>query len=233
MAVREALVTVTWNCNGLFNKILELREFVNEHNPHIILLQETHFRPGMNPKIPNYNMIRTDHTNAAGTRAIRGTAIYVKNHLNYINITTPIQNCVDATGISLLIPGEPQLIFFSVYLPPKGNASDILVDLQRLLALDVNVILSGDFNAHHSLWNCSHVNDHGKMIYDFLCTQSAPDHPPTPTHFTNRSSSTIDFSSYHGFNYPKEMSSLQELSSDHNPLFTSFQLSPPPPRLGK
>ena len=86
MVNRGCLFLCSWNCNGINSKILELRDFVIEHSPDIILLQETHLRPGKSFKIPNYIIIRNDFIDPNSPRAIRGIAIYIKNNLNYLPV---------------------------------------------------------------------------------------------------------------------------------------------------
>ena len=55
----------------------------------------------------------------------------------------------------------------SVYLPPSSPIDvkelDHLVD-----QLTTPFILMGDFNAHHTLWGCTNMNDKGRIIEDFI-----------------------------------------------------------------
>ena len=234
MVNRGCLFLCSWNCNGINGKILELREFINEHSPDIIFLQETHLRPGKTLKIPNYVIIRNDFINPNSPMAIRGTAICIKSNLNFIPVSTPALNVVNAIGIKIILPGTPPLNFFSVYNPNGESASDIKADLKTLLNFDVNTFLLGDFNAHHPFWNCTRSNAYGNAIYDILLHSNADIiFPDSPTHFTHLSSSTIDFGLFNGFNFDKNIESVSELSSDHNPILIKLQirLPPEPPKI--
>ena len=94
--------------------------------------------------------------------------------------------------------------------------------------------LLGDFNAHHPFWNCTRPNDYGNAIYDILLHSNADIiFPDSPTHFTHLSSSTIDFGLFNGFNFDKNIQSVSELSSDHNPILIKLQirLPPEPPKI--
>lgn len=228
---RGCLSVISWNCNGLQGKILELREFVQEHAPDLILLQETHLRPGINLRIPNYNIIRDDHINNNSPRPIRGTAICIKNSLNFNPVSLPPLKIAGATGVTLTFPSAiPSLTFVSVYMPIGESASDVIHDLRRLLSCDVNTLVAGDFNAHHTSWNCRNNNTYGTNINNFLLNSNADIiFPDSPTHFTDHSSSTIDFGLFYGFNYAKSITSLSELSSDHNPIKINLQIRIPPP----
>ena len=228
---RGCLSLVSWNCNGLAGRILELREFVKEHNPDILMLQETHLDQSKSCKIPNYTIFRNDfiNPNPSSIRNIRGTAICLRNNLNATLATPPPLQFINAVGISLLLSGSPPLTFFSVYVPHNCPVNDIISDIKKLLNYDVNSFLVGDFNAHHPLWNCFNSNTYGMGIYNFL-NHSYTDilFPDSPTHYAENSSSTIDFGLFQGFNYDKSIVSLPELSSDHNPIQINIQIRTPP-----
>ncbi|GFV38019.1 hypothetical protein TNCV_3036521 [Trichonephila clavipes] len=49
-----------WNANSLRNKIHEVREFVNEQNFDLFLVQETWLEPGIDPQIANYRLFKDD-----------------------------------------------------------------------------------------------------------------------------------------------------------------------------
>ena len=107
MVNRCCLFLCSWNRNGINSKILELREFIHKHSPDVILLQENYLSPDKSFKIPNYVIIRNDFINPNSPRAIRGTAICIKNNLNFIPVSPPAFNVVDAIGIKIILPGSP------------------------------------------------------------------------------------------------------------------------------
>ncbi|GFU50463.1 RNA-directed DNA polymerase from mobile element jockey [Trichonephila clavipes] len=59
--------------------------------------------------------------------------------------------------------------------------------------------------------------------------------PPTPTRFGHNSANTIDIALIKIFYYPFTISSIDDLSSDHNPVFLNFNfklvVEPPNPRV--
>ncbi|GFW16035.1 hypothetical protein TNCV_2863681 [Trichonephila clavipes] len=57
---RFGLRIAAWNANGVRSRIIELRDFINKHSLDIILIQETHLRPGVSIRVPNYTLYRND-----------------------------------------------------------------------------------------------------------------------------------------------------------------------------
>ncbi|GIY65391.1 hypothetical protein CEXT_468821 [Caerostris extrusa] len=74
-------------------KIEDLKHFAEQNSLDIILIQETHLRPGSrSPKINNYNFYKTDKIFNDNTRRDMypgGTAIFIKKHIPHHHIPTP------------------------------------------------------------------------------------------------------------------------------------------------
>lgn len=45
-----------WNLNGFYNKIIDLKFFINNEKPNIFCLQETNLKPNHCVKINNYSV---------------------------------------------------------------------------------------------------------------------------------------------------------------------------------
>ncbi|GFW73553.1 hypothetical protein TNCV_4327101 [Trichonephila clavipes] len=105
-----------WNANGVRSRIVELRDFINKHSLDIILIQETHLRPGVSIRVPNYTLYRND----TQTQNIPSgdTAILIKSSLNLHHILTPTLGTVEATTVVLTPPGENPLLIAYIYIPP-------------------------------------------------------------------------------------------------------------------
>lgn len=237
MASNGAVYIVSWNCNGIQGRLDEFKEFIKEHTPDLILLQETHLRPANPLKIPNYDIIRNDYPILSRGRAIRGTAICIKKDTNYTHVQFHNLLCLNATGINVYYPNTPPITIVSVYVPCGERPNNVITDIKYLLTLNQNILLMGDFNAQHRAWNCSSNTHYGTHLHNLIQNSSTIDiiFPPTPTHFTYTNSlpiveknSTIDFGLFRGLNYVKEISSLCALSSDHNPVKLSIQIHRPP-----
>ncbi|GFV75883.1 probable RNA-directed DNA polymerase from transposon X-element [Trichonephila clavipes] len=213
----------SWNANGILNKISEFKIFVEKHSPDLALIQETHLRPHHNINITNYNCYRNDRIGDGIARG--GTLILVRKNISHYNIPTPTLNHIEATVVVI----TPQnLNPISIYVPPTSDARLFTLDLENLLQTNSNCVIFGDFNATHNMWNCPNNSIRGCQLKTFAeildLTIAFPD---TPTRFGSRSANTLDFALINNFNFPFNINSIAELSSDHNPVILNFSLLPP------
>ncbi|GFS88200.1 putative RNA-directed DNA polymerase from transposon X-element [Trichonephila clavipes] len=98
-----------------------------------------------------------------------------------------------------------------------------------------NCILFGDFNATHNAWNCKNNTTRGRHLFNFANMLNLNiAFPSTPTRFGHNSANTIDIALIKNFYYPFTINSIDDLSSDHNPVFLNFNFklaeAPPNPR---
>ncbi|GFX60273.1 probable RNA-directed DNA polymerase from transposon X-element [Trichonephila clavipes] len=116
----------------------------------MMMIQETHLRPGVSIRVLNYTLYRNDRQ----TQNIPsgGTAILIKSSLKYHHIPTPTLGTVEATIVVLTPPGENPLLIASIYIPPTTTPSACIHDLEEIFALEHSSILCGDYNAHHTHW---------------------------------------------------------------------------------
>ncbi|GIY22493.1 putative RNA-directed DNA polymerase from transposon BS [Caerostris darwini] len=79
--------------------------------------------------------------------------------------------------------------------------------------------MCGDFNAPYQVWKCFTNRPRGNQLLKFA-NQTDLDiiAPTTPTIFGYNSTSTIDLALNKNFVFPFYISSLSELSSNHNPI---------------
>ncbi|GBM90163.1 putative RNA-directed DNA polymerase from transposon X-element [Araneus ventricosus] len=86
--------------------------------------------------------------------------------------------------------------------------------------------MCGDFNAHHTNWNCRRKNFTGNALVHYAqCNNLEILAPPTPTRYGPSSATTIDLILIKNFSYNYEIDSLAELSSDHNPVILKFDFN--------
>ncbi|GFV39237.1 hypothetical protein TNCV_4474631 [Trichonephila clavipes] len=115
---RFGLRIAAWNANGVRSRIIELRDFINKHSLDIILIQETHLRPGVSireyPTTRSTEILRQTQNIPSG-----GTAILVK----ILSQISPHSNTDSRGGRSYAIGSfsarrrKPVLIA-SIYIPP-------------------------------------------------------------------------------------------------------------------
>uniref|UniRef100_A0A2S2NJB5 Putative RNA-directed DNA polymerase n=1 Tax=Schizaphis graminum TaxID=13262 RepID=A0A2S2NJB5_SCHGA len=218
------LKIVHWNANGITRKTNELSAFISTYKPDIILLNETHLKPNLSLKIPNFITYRNDLPLIRGSPAHGGTAILVHRTIVHqqININTKLQS----TSILIKINNKTTLVS-SVYKPPSSTL--IRSDLDLLINAADNIIIAGDLNSKHPLWNSRRTNATGLILYNHLLQNDysivAPD---TPTHFPSSKKyrpDVLDIAIVRT-HLLVHVTNLNELSSDHNPILLELSDSP-------
>ncbi|GFS50147.1 probable RNA-directed DNA polymerase from transposon X-element [Trichonephila clavipes] len=105
--------------------------------------------------------------------------------------------------------------------PPKGTALNN--HLEYFLQTSSHCVVFGDFNATHSAWNCNVNSNRGKHLFNFANILNLHiAFPDSPTRFGHNSANTIDFALIKNFYYPYTIKSINDLYSDHNPVFLNF-----------
>ncbi|GFT39508.1 RNA-directed DNA polymerase from mobile element jockey [Trichonephila clavipes] len=110
-----------------------------------------------------------------------------------------------------------------IYRHPHGSIN--VTELDAILAHNNRTFLFGDFNAKHSSWNTGRSNANGNILSNWAVASAidiiAPP-PDTPTHFNHNAPSTvIDISFAANFSH-SNVFTVNELSSDHNPVIFDF-----------
>ncbi|GFW14388.1 probable RNA-directed DNA polymerase from transposon X-element [Trichonephila clavipes] len=220
------LCLCSWNANGILSKITELKIFIEQHSPDLILIQETHLRPSHNINIANYTCYTNYRpTSSDNNRAFGGTLILVKNTINRYSLPTPPMQTIEATIVILTPFDHDPISIVSVYVPPKSDEYTFTIDIENLIQTSSNCVLFGDFNAPHTAWNCNSNSSRGIRLLDFTnLTNLYIAYPDTPTRFGLNSANTLDIAIIRNFYYPYTINSLHELSSDHNPVMLNFTL---------
>ncbi|GFQ93255.1 putative RNA-directed DNA polymerase from transposon X-element [Trichonephila clavata] len=209
---------VSWNANGIRSRVEEFREIITEWNPDIINLQETHIQACHHLSFPNYNIYRTDRTFRGG-----GTAILIKRNIPHheVKITNP---SFELTAIQIVRPNSHPITVISAYRSPLKPI--LIQDLHSLFRNHDYVLVAGDLNAKHHSWNPhTHQNVAGHTIRRFCDSTGFPLNAPLePTHFHNSLRNTIrDLAICKGMTVT-EVTSIPELSSDHNPVLFEVSL---------
>lgn len=179
----------TWNARSVSKKKHELIYFLDKFNIDIILITETHLKPGMGFHIPHYYIYRNDRTD----QACGGVAIAIKKSISHTLLPNVALQSIENVSLYVVLP-HGSLRVTCCYIP-NSNHGHFRQDLNRLTTSSAYII-GGDFNCRHSYWNCSRVNKGGRILYDFLNSRSdcVLHFPDSPTYYqNNRTSSTIDF----------------------------------------
>ncbi|GFY34143.1 probable RNA-directed DNA polymerase from transposon X-element [Trichonephila clavipes] len=189
---------------GFLQAILEMQKIFSLFPSLLIRFSGSPFIPG--------TLTENDRTHPAPGRG--GTAILIKNCISHYHVPTPPQiTGVEATLIMLTPMDHEPIIIGSTYIPPSyQNFRNLGAALDPIFNINNITILVGDFNAKHTSWGCP---------------------PPTPTRFGIASATIIDYALIKNLNWPCNIDSISELSSDHNPIklhfpkTANFELPPP------
>ncbi|GIX96696.1 putative RNA-directed DNA polymerase from transposon X-element [Caerostris darwini] len=120
----------------------------------LLLIQESHLRNKGKFYLPNFDCFGNDRSNPLCVRATGGTAIFMKSHLPYHHIPTrPLQH-IEPTIISLNLPNLDPIITASICVPVTSDPQLLTLNLDSIMQLGSNIIMRGDFNAHHQVWKC-------------------------------------------------------------------------------
>ncbi|GIY27773.1 RNA-directed DNA polymerase from mobile element jockey [Caerostris extrusa] len=95
--------------NGIKNRKIELQDFINNHSPDLLLIQESHLQKRDKFYLPNFEFFRNDRDNPLLQDCGR--------HLPYHHIPTPPLQHIEATVISLNLPNLDPIIIASIYVP--------------------------------------------------------------------------------------------------------------------
>ncbi|GBM88937.1 hypothetical protein AVEN_146631-1 [Araneus ventricosus] len=106
----------SWNAGGIKGKFRELKYFIDEKQPDIVALQETHLNPGVKLSIPNYTTYRNDRMTHRGG----GTALLIKNSINH-HPTPVFTSTFENTSVSIDLPNNNRFTISSIYRPPMGG----------------------------------------------------------------------------------------------------------------
>ncbi|GFY02372.1 probable RNA-directed DNA polymerase from transposon X-element [Trichonephila clavipes] len=220
------LSLISWNANGILNKILEFKLFVEKYSPDGILIQETHLRPVHKFSIANYKCYRNDRITDGP--ASGGTLILIKKSIPHFNTPTPQLYYIEATTVTINPPNFDPLTITSIYVPHHSDKYLFTLDIDTIMQVNSHCVIFGDFNATHNTWNCSQNSTRGTHLKNYCdSTDFEIIFPATSTRFGYGTQNTLDFAIVKNFNFPYSIESLPELSSDHNPVFLNFSFSFP------
>ena len=162
----SGLKCLQWNARGLTkSRLEEFRSLLNSLDPDLVFISETHWNKKYQIRFKNFATLNRDRN----TRRGGGVALLVKNSLQFSALPSSSTSTLEVIGAKIQVDSGA-VHCFSVYCPKGDCQAD---EIKTLLNCPSPVILAGDLNAHHSLWESnSAVNAAGKAI-----TAVLTDHP--------------------------------------------------------
>ena len=223
------------NINGINNKHEELKQLAHTTQPDIITIQETKLRrTTKTPTLPDYTHIRTDRQGKLGG----GLLTYIRHNITFTNLPIPSHINTHNTELQLVKVHtnnyNKSITIANIYIPPRNTKlphyatldTDITSCIQHITDIP-NSILTGDVNAHSTLWY-SHTDDHrGNLISNIIndsnhitLNTNTPTRVPNTTlqQTTSPDITSISTSLYNNTTWNTKHS----LSSDHLPIFITL-----------
>ena len=221
------------NAGGIKTKHGEISDFLHEHNIHIALIQETKLKPNTRlTTFTDYTTLRLDTQPSE-----HGLITLVHKNIQFTNTTQQLTTLITdqhtkIQSIKIQIKNK-EFNIINLYIPPVSRTCprDFLPDLSTL-SNTPNLIMAGDFNAHHTSWLNTQNNDpRGTHIHDNLIHLIPLNNPTLPTRIPtqrnqNNTSPDITFCTPN-LHTDLTWTPVTALSSDHLPIITSLKLQSP------
>ena len=230
------LIILQVNINGLRNKLEELKLLIHDTHADIITIQETKLTPkAKTPKIHNFTAVRTDGLYKAGG----GLITLIRDNITFT--TTDIPSTINTHNtelqmVKVYINNTKHITIANIYIRSRDTTSTQYktadTDIQHCIQYTTNIphsVLTGDVNAHSTLWHM-YTDDHrGQLIVDVISTS---DHitlnTNTPTRVSNttlQQTSSPDITTVSNTLYNRTSWTTQQvLSSYHLPIISTINI---------
>jgi len=215
-----------WNARGIVKKSEELRLFLIDNSIDIMLITETHMRPGLKMYLPGYDQYFANHPS---NTAKGGSAILIKT--NIIHTQTESTTRTELQLASLDIPTNGGVLkIASLYLPPSEPWTKNDFD-QLLASLGPKFLAGGDFNAKHQWWGNLRSCCRGKRLQEAIVSSScqilATGGPTFYSSNTRLTPTALDFFIVNGVQLNQlSIETKYELSSDHLSIVATLSQTP-------
>ena len=230
----NSLRIVAWNAFGLLPRRSELMTFVTEYDVDIILLSETHLAHYHSFSLPAYACYRQDRPLRPRCPPSGGTAVLVHRRISH-RLLPPLDTSIIEGCAVAVDAGGSELRVVSAYLRPGRRTPPPPEEWDALLDHPLSTIVAGDLNAKHPSWNSRVVNAYGNSLFRFVSGDPALNviGPEDPTYFPfhGHRPDVLDIVVVKNVARNIEVSSVSDLSSDHNPLVITVRELSASPRL--
>ena len=210
------LTIIAWNPDILTNRQDELIQILNNHKPHILCLQETGLKTGINLTVKGYNIYRSDRQTERG-----GTAILVHEDIPAQQVNIPTEH-LEHTTVYLHLD-LTQLTVCSAYAPMGKLTAQ---DLRSVMNRPHQTALIGDINARHKSTGSKYTSKNGTVLFSPFSESPTLLIPPEHTHQHHCQKyppATLDYAIIN-FDAATELKVLknEDHSSDHHPIHLRF-----------
>jgi len=191
-----------------------MEHFLSQHGVDICLLSETFLNPGQAFRLANYVCQRTDRPSTGG-----GTAIWVRRDIVHHSVPIPCLTHLEATAIQVTLASKT-LLTLAAYISP--SRPQIGADLTACFGGGLPVLMAGDLNAKHVVWNSRLNTRREKLLPEYAdgnsCLIFGLDSPTTNSYNTLVTHDVLDIVITKNLSFPVYLTSCSTLSSDHLPV---------------
>lgn len=167
----------------------DVKELLYEIQPRLFCVQETHLKSTQTSFLKQYSIFRKDRED--GLAASGGVAIIAQRSVACQHLR--LQTNLEAVAIRAIL-FDRLVTVCSLYVPPDFRLE--LREFEKLIdQLPEPYILTGDLNAHNTLWGDPRCDARGRVIENFLlCSGAVLLNKKDPTFYstTHHSYSSID-----------------------------------------
>lgn len=228
MASNLKLKILSWNADGIKNKISLLSYYLHLLKIDVLCLQETHLSPYNKFYIPGYYVYRSDRMTQHNFGRKGGVAIAVKNTIEHYHLNNLQASTFENVRIIIKTKELASLQISSIYKRPNKPYKQ--GDIFPFFNTTQYSFISGDFNAKHSAWGSRLNNSNGSLLLNDITNYNLLIHSQdSPTHYSyinNILPDILDFGLSKNIPFYITTNILDALPSDHRPLTFSFSVSP-------
>ncbi len=227
------MLIIQYNARSLTKaNLVQFKYYLNLYKSLVALISETYWKGHFSVKFKNYHVAHKNRADRPGGKV----AILIHKSLQFNQLPTPQFNTLEAIGVSIAIRKNNQntlMDIFSVYVP-NGSSLEEEEFSKLIQGRSENLIIGGDFNAHHGRWEttCSNPNQSGRAIARLLDEDNnlelvTPTNLGTRQNPTTLTFSTIDLTlmSPH-LALTSDTTTVPHLSSDHLSIHIKIRTEP-------
>ena len=242
------LTILQWNADSIISKVQELREYLQEKEIDIFMVQETKLiTSDKTPKFKNFTIIRQDRVQRKGDENNRGGGLLVgvKDTIPYRISRSEFANENDEVSewnsIEIPIKGGQKLRLNNIYIPPVRNSKNHtksarekknVISTDKWMSTSYDCLF-GDFNAKSEVWDNQvaegniQTDDRGELIEEWLSSTNMiclNNGSRTRTDRNDGTDSAPDISFVHSSLAEKFTWRVEDqLGSDHKPMIITYE----------
>ena len=137
-----------------------LANYYLKHNPDVITINSH----GLNPASGDFVKLFSYSNKTSGIGKHSGAAILTKSHIPHTNHKVEMDPSSLYTVINTTMG---KIIIFTFYRPYRMNMFP-LMDIQRVLELNLPTLILTDANVHHKAFGHSYSDRLGKLLFNFM-----------------------------------------------------------------